>query len=74
MKMTPEQCRIARELIGWSRTRLGAKAMISESTIRDFELGRRLRSVQSTSRLQEALETAGVTFTEVGVMLDWDRS
>lgn len=74
MTMTPEECRTARELLGWSRTRLGAKAMLSESTVRDFELGRRLRSARSIPRLQEALEAAGVAFTEAGVMLESDRS
>jgi transcriptional regulator with XRE-family HTH domain len=61
--MTPAQSRAARGLIDWSQTELAARSNLSESTIRDFEKGRRLPSPNNLAAIQRALEAAGVEFT-----------
>lgn len=60
--MTPEQSRAARGLLDWSQTQLAEKANLSESTIRDFEKGRRIPSVNNLAAIRAALEAAGVQF------------
>lgn len=37
--ITPEQCRAARGLLGWSQSTLAAKANVSKSTVAKFESG-----------------------------------
>lgn len=64
--MTPAQSRAARGLLDWSQTELAGKANLSESTVRDFEKGRRVPSPNNLSALQRALEAAGVEFTNGG--------
>jgi transcriptional regulator with XRE-family HTH domain len=61
--LTAEQSRAARELLNWSRVRLGAKSNLSEDTIREFENGRRIPGRGSLIRIRQALEAAGVVFT-----------
>ena len=62
--ITPAECKAARELLGWSRTRLAARADdISESTIRTFEDGHRPTD-RKISAIRCALESAGVEFAE----------
>jgi transcriptional regulator with XRE-family HTH domain len=63
MTLTPEQSRAARGLLDWSQTQLGRRSNLSESTIRDFEKGRRVPSVNNLAAIRAALETAGVEFT-----------
>lgn len=60
--MLPEQSRAARGLLDWSQTKLAVSANLSESTVRDFEKGRRLPSKNNLTALRVALETAGVEF------------
>ncbi|MGV1877357.1 helix-turn-helix domain-containing protein [Rhizobium sp. A22-96] len=62
MTITSEQSRAARGLLDWSQTRLAKESNLSESTIRDFEKGRRLPSVNNLAAIRCALEAAGVTF------------
>ena len=64
--MTPEQSRAARGLLGWSQARLGAKANLSEGTIRDFEKGRRVPLGSKLATVRAALEAAGVIFLSDG--------
>jgi ribosome-binding protein aMBF1 (putative translation factor) len=72
VSITPAECKAARELLGWSRARLAARADdISESTIRTFEGGSR-PAEQKIIAIERALEAAGVAFTngaEPGVKL-----
>jgi transcriptional regulator with XRE-family HTH domain len=63
MTIQPEQSRAARGLLDWSQTDLGARANLSESTIRDFEKGRRVPTVNNLTAIRSALEAAGVEFT-----------
>jgi transcriptional regulator with XRE-family HTH domain len=63
MTIQPEQSRGARGLLDWSQTDLGARANLSESTIRDFEKGRRVPTANNLAAIRSALEAAGVEFT-----------
>ena len=62
-------CRAARALLDWSQVRLAAKANLSESTIRDFESGRRILRTERIAALRKAFESAGVTFSIGGPLL-----
>jgi transcriptional regulator with XRE-family HTH domain len=63
MTVSPQQSRAARGLLDWSQTELGARANLSESTIRDFEKGRRVPAINNLAAIRAALEKAGVEFT-----------
>jgi transcriptional regulator with XRE-family HTH domain len=63
MSLTPEQSRAARGLLDWSQAQLASQSNLSESTVRDFEKGRRIPSVNNLAAIQKALEAAGVEFT-----------
>lgn len=60
--ITKEQSRAARGLLDWSQGQLGQKANLSESTIRDFEKGRRIPSVNNLAAIARAFEAAGIIF------------
>ena len=60
--ITPEQSRAGRALLDWPQIRLAAAANLGESTIRDFEKGRRIPSVNNLAAVRAALEAAGVEF------------
>ena len=67
--MTPEQMREARELLGWSRDRLGAMSGTNAHFIRNYEeFGRamapRRGNADRLSDVRAAVELAGVAFTE----------
>lgn len=62
-EITPAQSRAARGLLDWSQTELGTRANLSESTVRDFEKGRRLPAINNLAAIRRALEAAGVEFT-----------
>ena len=64
MKVSPAQSRAGRGLLDWSQITLGARANLSESTIRDFEKGRRVPSANNVAAIRRALETAGVIFVD----------
>ena len=62
--MTPEQCRAARALLGWSQSDLEEKASVSRKTLADFEGGKKKRPYARTlADVQAALEASGVEFT-----------
>ncbi|WP_095203408.1 helix-turn-helix domain-containing protein [Mesorhizobium carmichaelinearum] len=65
-KLTVEQCRAARGLLDWSQARLGAKAQVSEGTVRDFEKSKRVPAGDMLVAMRSALETAGVAFLSDG--------
>jgi len=61
--MTPEQCRTARELLGWDVWRLAAKARVSHNTVQNVEGGRHWPSVSTVTALRAAFRAGGVEFT-----------
>jgi transcriptional regulator with XRE-family HTH domain len=62
--MTRDQSRAARGLLDWSQAELAARSNLSESTIRDFEKGRRVPSINNLAAVRRALEAAGVEFID----------
>ena len=62
--MNPDQSRAARGLLDWSQAELAARSNLSESTVRDFEKGRRVPSINNLAAIRRALEAAGVEFIE----------
>ena len=62
--MTPDQSRAARGLLDWSQAELAARSNLSESTIRDFEKGRRVPSINNLAAIRRALQAAGVEFID----------
>lgn len=65
--MTPEQCRAARGWANLSQTELAVAAGVSQSTVRDFEAGRRKPIGNNLIAIQKALEALGIGFTENGI-------
>ena len=62
--MTPDQSRAARGLLDWSQAELAARSNLSESTVRDYEKGRRVPSINNLAAIRRALEAAGVEFID----------
>ena len=68
--MTPEQCRAARAVLGWSQDQLAQVSQVHKSTITLFELGKRPPYARSLDDLRDAFAAAGVIFDgENGVRL-----
>jgi transcriptional regulator with XRE-family HTH domain len=63
--LTIEQLRAARGLLGWSQSKLAARAGLSLPTVKRVEtdLGPRV-SEEARNKLQRALESAGVEFID----------
>lgn len=67
MSLSAAQSRAARGLLNWSQTELASRSNLSESTIRDFEKGRRVPSPNNLAAVARAFEAAGLQFiTENG--------
>jgi transcriptional regulator with XRE-family HTH domain len=62
MMLTAALSRAARGMLDWSQTELATRSNLSESTVRDFEKGRRIPSVNNLAAIQQALEAAGLEF------------
>ncbi len=62
--LLPAQSRAARGMLDWSQTHLAVASNLSESTVRDFEKGRRVPSTNNLAAIQRALEAAGIEFTD----------
>jgi DNA-binding XRE family transcriptional regulator len=60
--LTSPQCRAARGLLDWSQLELAERSDLSESTVRDFEKGRRTPSQSNLDAIQRAFEDAGIEF------------
>jgi len=61
--MTPAQCRAARGLLKWNQDELAAAAEVSEVTVRNFENERSSPQRATLAMMRQALEAAGVEFT-----------
>src|SRR5262249_19790492 len=60
-----EQLRAARGLLGWSQSKLAARAGLSLPTVKRVEAGLGARvSDDARNKLQQALESAGVEFID----------
>lgn len=62
MSITPSQTRAARGLIDWSQATLAGASNLSASTIKNFEAGRAVPTINNLSAIRAALEAAGVIF------------
>jgi transcriptional regulator with XRE-family HTH domain len=62
MTISPEQCRAARGLLGWSQTDLAKASETATKTIADFERKAREPYARTLEEIQAALEKAGVEF------------
>jgi transcriptional regulator with XRE-family HTH domain len=62
--MSPEQSRAARAWLDWSQEELAAKASVSQSTVRDYEKGRRVPIANNLTAMRAALERAGIEFVD----------
>ena len=62
--ITPEQCRAARALLGWSQQELADKAGVGIVTIHQLEAGTSQPRRATRDVLLRALEAAGVEFID----------
>jgi len=62
-RISAEQLRAARGLVGWSQDELAKAAKVGRATIADFESGKRQPYDHTLDFLQAAFEAAGVEFT-----------
>lgn len=60
--MSPSQCRAARALLDMTQPQLASSANVGLSTVVDFERERRAVSEDAVSKMQDALELAGMVF------------
>jgi transcriptional regulator with XRE-family HTH domain len=61
---TPEQCRAARGLLGWSQQRLADQARVGLVTVHQLEAGISQPRRATLEVIQRAFEDAGVEFTD----------
>lgn len=69
MDITSAQCRAARALLNKTQDDLALMSRVSKRTITHFEAGQRVPVPATLMAIQQALEAAGVRFTERGVEL-----
>jgi transcriptional regulator with XRE-family HTH domain len=62
MSISPAQSRAARALLDWPQIKLAKLSNLGESTIKNFEAGRSVPTVNNLAAIQAALEAAGVEF------------
>ena len=78
MTISPELCRAARGLLGWSQQELATRAQVARKTIADFELSQVTPHPRTLRDVIAALEAVGVEFiaaeanvTRGGVRFKW---
>lgn len=62
--MSPEQSRAARAWLDMSQDQLAAAAGVSNSTVRDFEAGRRKPIGVTLAAMRAVLEAKGIAFVD----------
>ena len=62
MTISPQQCRAARGLLGWSQSDLSKASETATKTIADFERGAREPYARTLEDVKAAFERAGVEF------------
>ncbi len=60
--MSPEQCKSARGLLGWSKERLALESGSQVRTIRYFEAGDAALQARTRTRIMQTLVGSGVEF------------
>lgn len=63
MKITGDQVRTARSILGWKQSELASTARLSTTTISHFENGTRQLSNATVSEIRFVLESVGIEFT-----------
>lgn len=64
--ITPNQCKAARNLLGWKQADLAEKSAIGTTTIADFERGLRELANRTMKELKRTFEDAGIEFIDDG--------
>ncbi len=67
MKITPQQCRMARAALQIGVRALADKAKVSPGTVSRFEAGQGEAITATVAAIRRALEAEGIIFTENGV-------
>ena len=62
MIITPEQCKAARAMLGWSRDKLADAAKVAIRTLVDFERGARQPYERTLKDIKRSLEDSGILF------------
>jgi predicted transcriptional regulator len=62
--ITPEQCRVARGLLGWNLENLAYKAAVSIVTVHKFEAAAHSPPRATIRFIQRAFEGAGIEFID----------
>jgi transcriptional regulator with XRE-family HTH domain len=62
--LTPEQCRAARAILGWSRDDLARRSKVSAGTVVAFETGGSDAKVSTLQKLRKAFTDAGIVMIE----------
>ncbi|MBX9659121.1 MAG: helix-turn-helix transcriptional regulator [Nitrospiraceae bacterium] len=60
--ITADQCRAARALLEWTRSELSTRSLVANSTLADFEAGKREPHRRTLVDVRRTLEDAGVIF------------
>jgi len=60
--LAPNQCRAARELLGWKQDELAKKSEAAQATVGSFERGERMPHSRTLKAIKLAFEEAGIEF------------
>jgi transcriptional regulator with XRE-family HTH domain len=63
MRITGDQAKAARMLLGWKQKEFASSMRLSKTTVSHFETGMRQPSIATVSEIRFFLERAGVEFT-----------
>jgi len=60
--LIPNQCRAARELLGWKQDDLAKKSEVAQATIGFFERGERMPHKRTLKAIRSVFEESGIEF------------